>query len=45
MSELLVLEEAQRQTSEETIAVRILGCRSQSLLTPKMSGLPHKAWR
>ena len=27
----------------ETIAVRILGCRSQSLLTPKVSGLPRKA--
>ena len=27
----------------ETIAVRILGRRSQSLLTPKVSGLPRKA--
>ena len=45
MSELLVLEEAQRQKSAETIAVRILGCRSQSLLTPKVSGLPRKARR
>ena len=43
MSEVLVLEEAQRQKSAETLAVRILGCRSQSLLTPKVSGLPRKA--